>query len=330
MAFGLILPAAGSAARWTRAGTAWLRRVGAAGSSARGRLVVEFDVPAVPVTRLPFALTETSVLGIIPARYQSSRLPGKALVDIGGRPMIEHVYRRASAARGLDGIVVATDDDRIVRAVEAFGGVVRLTSSAHASGTDRLAEIAAAVPAGLFVNIQGDEPFLDPAVIDLAVAPLLADATLEMGTAARPLRDTRDLANPHTVKVVRACNGTALYFSRAAIPYSPDQDTSHALVHIGLYVYRRETLLRLAGLPQTPLERSESLEQLRALEHGIRIHVVETAYESFEVNTPQDLERARVHAGSTEDTEDTEGTVSTEDTEDTEKVLSTANGSNRH
>jgi 3-deoxy-manno-octulosonate cytidylyltransferase (CMP-KDO synthetase) len=260
-------------------------------------------VPAVPVTRLPFALTETSVLGIIPARYQSTRLPGKALVDLGGRSMIEHVYRRAAGARSLDGVLVATDDERIVRAVDAFGGVVCLTSPTHASGTDRLAEIAAAVPAGLVVNIQGDEPFLDPAVIDTVVAPLRADPSIQMGTAARRLRDPRELTNPHMVKVVRESGGTALYFSRAPIPYSADPSISHALVHIGLYVYRRETLLRLARLPQGVLERAESLEQLRALEHGIRIHVVETAYESFEVNTPDDLDRARAHVAKGADAE---------------------------
>ena len=136
--------------------------------------MLEFTVPAVPVTRLPFALTESSVLGIIPARYQSTRLPGKALVDIAGRPMIEHVYRRAAAARSLDAVVVATDDDRIARAVDAFGGVACMTSPSHASGTDRLAEVAAAVPCGLIVNVQGDEPLLDPAVIDAAVAAAAA------------------------------------------------------------------------------------------------------------------------------------------------------------
>jgi 3-deoxy-manno-octulosonate cytidylyltransferase (CMP-KDO synthetase) len=193
-------------------------------------------VPAVPVTRLPFALTETSVLGIIPARYESTRLPGKALLDIGGRPMIEHVYRRAVAARSLDGVLVATDDERIAETVAGFGGVVCMTSPAHASGTDRLAEIASQLPAGLIVNVQGDEPFLDPGVIDLAVAPLRADPAIQMGSAARRLRDAHELNNPNMVKVVRDARGTALYFSRAPIPYTADHSVSHALVHIGLYV----------------------------------------------------------------------------------------------
>jgi 3-deoxy-manno-octulosonate cytidylyltransferase (CMP-KDO synthetase) len=224
--------------------------------------------------------------------------------------MIERVYRRAARATSLDGVLVATDDERIVRAVEAFDGVVCLTSPAHASGTDRLAEIARDVPASLLVNIQGDEPFLDPSVIDVVVAALQADADIDMGTAARRLRDAGELANPNMVKVVRAASGSALYFSRAAIPYTGDPSISHALVHIGLYVYRRETLLRLAGLPRGPLERAESLEQLRALEHGIRIQVVETAYESVEVNTPHDLERARAHAAA--HTQDTGQTADTE------------------
>lgn len=259
-------------------------------------MMVEFVVPVVPVTRLPFALTETSVLGIIPARFQSTRLPGKALLDIAGRSMIEHVYRRASAAESLDALLVATDDERIARAVAGFGGVTCMTSSSHASGTDRLGEVAAAVPCGLIVNIQGDEPLLDPSVIDAAVAPLRADPTIEMGTAARCLRDTAELGNPHMVKVVRDSQGFALYFSRAPIPYGRDgSSVPVARVHVGLYVYRRATLLRLARLTAGPLERAEALEQLRALENGIRIHVVDTDYESQEVNTAEDLERVRQH-----------------------------------
>jgi 3-deoxy-manno-octulosonate cytidylyltransferase (CMP-KDO synthetase) len=249
-------------------------------------------VPA--VTRLPFALTETSVLAIIPARYHSTRLPGKALVDIGGRPMIEHVYRRASAASSLDAVVVATDDERIAGAVEAFGGVAVMTASSHASGTDRLAEVAATVPCDLIVNVQGDEPLLDPAVIDAVVEPLRRDPTIQMGTAARPLRDVDELTNPNVVKVVCDRDGFALYFSRAAVPHGRDQSaTPAARVHVGLYVYRRDTLLRLARLQRGPLEQLEALEQLRALEHGFRIYVVDTVYQSAEVNTSADLEHVR-------------------------------------
>jgi 3-deoxy-manno-octulosonate cytidylyltransferase (CMP-KDO synthetase) len=249
-------------------------------------------VPA--VTRLPFALTETSVLAIIPARYQSTRLPGKALVDIAGRPMIEHVYRRAAAAKSLDAVVVATDDERIAGAVEAFGGVAVMTASTHLTGTDRLAEVAVSLPCDLIVNVQGDEPLLDPAVIDAAVEPLRRDPSIQIGTAARALRDAAELTDPNMVKVVCDTEGFALYFSRAAVPHGRDHSAlASARVHIGLYVYRRDTLLRLSRLPPGPLERLEALEQLRALEHGIRIHVVATTYQSAEVNTTEDLERVR-------------------------------------
>jgi 3-deoxy-manno-octulosonate cytidylyltransferase (CMP-KDO synthetase) len=256
--------------------------------------MVEFFVPAVPVRRLPVTLTETSVLAVIPARYQSTRLPGKALLDIAGRSMIEHVYRRASAARSIDAVLVATDDERIVQAVEAFGGVACMTSPDHSSGTDRLAEVVADLRCGLIVGVQGDEPLLDPGVIDAAVAPLRADPDIPMGTAARRVHDADELANPNVVKVVCDGDGFALYFSRAPIPHGRDRSAEGAArVHVGLYVYRREALLRLAGLEPGPLERAEILEQLRALEHGIRIKVVETGYESFGVDTPEDLVRIR-------------------------------------
>jgi 3-deoxy-manno-octulosonate cytidylyltransferase (CMP-KDO synthetase) len=256
--------------------------------------VVEFAVPAVPVTRLPFALTETSVLAIIPARYQSTRLPGKALADIAGRPMIEHVYERARAARTVDAVVIATDDDRIADAADVFGAVAVMTAATHASGTDRLAEVAASVPCDLIVNVQGDEPLLDPALIDAVVEPMRRDRSLQMGTAARALRDAAELTNPHMVKVVCDSQGAALYFSRAPIPHGRDHSARDvARVHVGLYVYRRDTLLRLARLAPGPLERVEALEQLRALENGIRIHVVNTDFASAEVNTPEDLDRVR-------------------------------------
>jgi 3-deoxy-manno-octulosonate cytidylyltransferase (CMP-KDO synthetase) len=206
--------------------------------------------------------------------------------------MIEHVYRRASAARSVDGVVVATDDTRIAAAVEAFGGAALMTSPSHPSATDRLAELAATTTCRLVVNVQGDEPLLDAAVIDATVATM-EDASIEMATAARPLR-VDELTNPHVVKVVTDCTGFALYFSRAPIPFGRDAAAiALARAHIGLYVYRRDVLLRLAQLTPTPLERAESLEQLRALEHGIRIRVVETSYESLGVDTAEDLERVR-------------------------------------
>ena len=253
-----------------------------------------FVVPAVPVTRLPFTLTESSVLAIIPARFQSTRLPGKPLLDIAGQPMIEHVYRRATAARTVDAVIVATDDQRIASAVERFGGVACMTSASHPSATDRAAEVAQQYPCAIVVNLQGDEPLLDPSVIDATVTLLLDDPAIGMGTASRPITSEAELANPHLVKVVTDREGCALYFSRAPIPFGRDRSAVQlARAHIGLYVYRRETLLRLAALPPEPLEQIEALEQLRALAHGIRIKVAATAHESIGVDTADDLERVR-------------------------------------
>lgn len=205
--------------------------------------------------------------------------------------MVEHVYRRA-AQSGVDAVLVATDDQRIVDAVEGFGGLARLTRSDHLSGTDRLAELAADLPCAIVVNVQGDEPLLDPAAIDTLLAPLLDDPAEQMSTLCRPLAADEDPASPHLVKVVRDRRGHALYFSRAVIPFQRDASAPVA-VHIGLYAYRRDTLLRLARLAPAPLELSESLEQLRALEYGIPIRVLETTYVSVSVDTPEDLERAR-------------------------------------
>ena len=216
--------------------------------------------------------------------------------------MIEHVYRRASDAKSIDAVVIATDDIRIATAAAEFGGVAVMTRAAHLSGTDRLAEIAVSVPCDLVVNVQGDEPFLDPAVIDAVVEPMRRDPSIQMGTAARRLRDARELTNANMVKVVSDHRGYAMYFSRAPIPHGREQSAvDDARIHVGLYVYRRETLLRLARLAPGRLERLESLEQLRALEHGIPIYVVDTDYVSAEVNTPEDLERVRQQYGKTSD-----------------------------
>ncbi len=236
------------------------------------------------------------IVGVIPARYASSRLPGKALADICGKPMIQHVVERAMRARLLDEVLVATDDQRILRTVQAFGGKACLTSPVHPSGTDRIAEVVQGLPCELVVNIQGDEPLLDPAVIDSAVEPLRADPSDAMGTLACPL-SVDEAADPSNVKVVMDRAGYALYFSRARIPYMrdgfpPGLDRPY-LLHVGLYVYRRDTLLRLAALPPTVLEERERLEQLRALEHGIRIRVVLTEHRSIGVDTPEDLARVR-------------------------------------
>jgi 3-deoxy-manno-octulosonate cytidylyltransferase (CMP-KDO synthetase) len=256
--------------------------------------VVRFTVPPVPDTGPSSFRVPVSAVALIPARYQSSRLPGKALADIAGRPMIEHVYRRAAAAVSVSRVIVATDDRRILETVLAFGGEAVMTSAAHQSGTDRLAEVAATLDCDVVVNVQGDEPVLAPETIDAAVAPFISESRLEMSTLRRRIGDPAELQNPNVTKVVVDGEGFAMYFSRAAIPFTrAGQPAATAWAHIGLYVYRRETLLRLAALPQTALERAEALEQLRALEHGIRIKAIETTHESIGVDTHEDLERVR-------------------------------------
>jgi 3-deoxy-manno-octulosonate cytidylyltransferase (CMP-KDO synthetase) len=231
-------------------------------------------------------------VAVIPARYASTRFPGKALAEIAGRPMIEHVYRRAAAARNIDAVLVATDDARIADAVTKFGGNVQLTSPNHATGTDRLAEAAALLDCDLVVNLQGDEPLIDPDVIDEVIEPFRADETLLMSTVCTRILDTDDFSNPNVVKVVTDVRGFALYFSRSPIPY-PRAVGERPYKHLGLYVYRREFLRQIASLEPTPLERSESLEQLRVLENGFAIKVVETRHDSIGVDTPEDLERVR-------------------------------------
>jgi len=234
------------------------------------------------------------VVAIIPARYQSSRLPGKALADIGGRPMIEHVYKRAAAATSVSSVLVATDDERILETVRGFGGVACLTSPNHQSGTDRLAEVAAALGSEIIVNVQGDEPLIEPAMIDEAVEPLLADPMVVMSTLRRRIDDRADLSNPNVTKVVVDREGYALYFSRAAVPHVRAGQTPPVMWrHLGLYVYRRDVLLKLSALAPTALERAEGLEQLRALEHGYRIATVETSADAIGVDTPEDLDRVR-------------------------------------
>ena len=228
-------------------------------------------------------------IAVIPARYASSRLPGKPLVDIAGQTMIERVYRRAEQASTVDQVLVATDDERIFAVVRAFGGEVVMTSPDHPSGTDRIAEAVRGLDAEIVVNVQGDEPLLDPAEIDAVVQPLREDAALMMTTLATPLLDPSD---PNVVKVVFDRMGRALYFSRCPIPYHRSGAGNH-YKHIGLYGYRKEFLLRYAALAPTPLEQAEALEQLRALEHGCAIHVAVTEHDAVSVDTPEDLERVR-------------------------------------
>lgn len=215
--------------------------------------------------------------------------------------MIEHVYRRAAAARGVDAVVVATDDERIAAAVKGFGGIAAMTSAAHRTGTDRIAEVAANLSCEIVLNVQGDEPLIESEMIEAVIAPLLADPMLEMSTVCVAISNPSDYANPNIVKVVKDRAGRALYFSRSPIPLVRDsgfgirdsKSSSPVFKHIGLYGYRRTFLLKFATLAQTPLERTESLEQLRALEHGYRIHTVETQYDTIGVDTPEDLARVR-------------------------------------
>ncbi len=230
------------------------------------------------------------ILGVIPARFASSRFPGKALATIAGKSMLQHVYERASQARYLSKLIIATDDERICEAARSFDAPVRMTRSDHLSGTDRVAEVASAEAAELVVNIQGDEPLIDPAAIDAAALALVSDADLAMGTLKKSIQDPAEIANPNVVKVVTNFEGDALYFSRSPIPFVRDGSATY-YKHIGLYVYRREFLLRYSDLPVGPLEQVERLEQLRALENGYRIRVVETEYDSLGVDTPEDLER---------------------------------------
>jgi 3-deoxy-manno-octulosonate cytidylyltransferase (CMP-KDO synthetase) len=208
--------------------------------------------------------------------------------------MIEHVYRRAAAAHSITSVIVATDDRRIAEAVSAFGGDARMTSAAHQSGTDRLAEVAATLDCDLIVNVQGDEPLIEPEMIDQAVLPFASNPSLEMSTLRKLIDDSSELRNPNVTKVVVNDEDFALYFSRAAIPHTREGcPEAPAWRHVGMYVYRRDTLLRLASLPPAALEQAEALEQLRALVHGIRIKCVETTCESIGVDTPADLERVR-------------------------------------
>ena len=231
---------------------------------------------------------------MVPARYGSSRLPAKALAEIGGVPMVVRVWRQASKAQSLSRVVVATDDERIAAPVREAGAEAIMTSVAHLSGTDRIAEVATLIHADVYVNVQGDLPFIEPADLDALVAPMRADETISMATLATPIIDALEWNNPSVVKVVCGADSNALYFSRSPIPHMRDGGMPrNALRHIGVYAYRRDFLLKFAALPEGVLERVEKLEQLRALEHGYTIRVVASVKPSLEVDTEADLARAR-------------------------------------
>jgi 3-deoxy-manno-octulosonate cytidylyltransferase (CMP-KDO synthetase) len=235
------------------------------------------------------------VVAVIPARYGSTRLPAKALADIDGVPMIVRVWRQAKLARSIERVIVATDDERIAAPVRAAGGEAMMTSQSHQSGTDRIAEVAQKVPANIYLNVQGDQPFTDPRDLDALLAPMLADSAIEMATIATPITDLEEFRNPAKVKVVCDELGNALYFSRSPIPFARDivGVPPGAMRHIGVYAYRREFLFRFAALAPGKLEQLEKLEQLRALENGYRIRVVASIAPSLEIDTAEDLARAR-------------------------------------
>jgi 3-deoxy-manno-octulosonate cytidylyltransferase (CMP-KDO synthetase) len=235
----------------------------------------------------------SKTVGIIPARWASTRFPGKMLHSIAGKPLLQHVWERCRRAKKLDHVIVATDDFRIAEAAFAWGAEVSMTSANHSSGTDRIAEVAAkAKQFAHIVNIQGDEPMIDPKLIDRLVRELQRDRKLEMITAAHPFSDPLEAASPHQVKVVLNRQNEALYFSRCVIPFARDlTGAPQYFRHQGIYGYSRELLLGFIRWKMTPLERAESLEQLRALENGVRIKVVMTESGSPGVDTPEDARR---------------------------------------
>ena len=229
---------------------------------------------------------------VIPARYASTRLPGKPLADILGKPMVQHVYERALEVPGVDTVVVATDDQRVLEAVRGFGGRCVMTSPEHPSGTDRLAEVMQTVDADIYINLQGDEPLVRPGDIALLAEGMCADSAVQVGTLCHDI-DAQEARNPNTVKVVLAANGDALYFSRAAIPFARDDAPARYLKHVGVYAYRREVLAAYSALPAAMLEQAEKLEQLRLLAAGLRIRAFKVAPSGPGVDTPECLARVR-------------------------------------
>ncbi len=235
-------------------------------------------------------------IGVIPARYGSTRFPGKPLADILGKPMIQHVWERASQAKTLGKVIIATDDESILRKAKEFGAEAVLTSPSLSSGTERVAETVKDLDADIVANIQGDEPLIEPRAIDEAIKSLIDNPEIPMATLAYKMTKKEEIEDPNVVKVVFDKDNFALYFSRSPIPYSKlktQNSKFKTYKHLGLYVYRKEFLLKLAKMKPTPLERMEGLEQLRVLENGYRIKVVETEYDSIGVDTPRDLEKVR-------------------------------------
>jgi 3-deoxy-manno-octulosonate cytidylyltransferase (CMP-KDO synthetase) len=239
-------------------------------------------------------MSKSKVIVVIPARYGSTRLPGKPLVPLAGQPMIQRVYARAKLAQTVHRVIVATDDERIIKAVEGFGGEARMTRPDHRTGTERVAEVAARETGDVFVDVQGDEPLLDPAAVDAAVSALLSDSGTSVSTVATPIKLPADIMDPNVCKVVLDFDENALYFSRAPIPWVRDTAAKlqvRHLKHLGLYVFRRDALLEYPTLPQGELERIEQLEQLRWLENGWKIRVAEVEHDAISVDVPEDVAR---------------------------------------
>lgn len=236
---------------------------------------------------------------VIPARYNSTRFPGKPLANLLGKPLIQHVYERAKMAKKVNKIIVATDDERIEKAVKSFGGDVIITSPDHLSGSDRVAEVAKKLTEDIIINVQGDEPLIEPTLID-ELCEVFSEPGIEVATARIPIADLKDIQNPNIVKVVCDRNGFALYFSRSAIPgtrsdISVRTQSRHVFYrHVGIYAYKRDFIAKFSTLEPTPLELQEGLEQLRILEYGYKIRVIATEYQSIGVDTPEDLEYLRV------------------------------------
>jgi 3-deoxy-manno-octulosonate cytidylyltransferase (CMP-KDO synthetase) len=239
-------------------------------------------------------MSDPQVVVVIPSRYAATRLPGKPLVNLAGKPMVQRVYEQAKLAQTVHKVLVATDDQRIVDAVLAFGGEARMTRSDHRTGTERIAEVAAHEPGDVFVNVQGDEPLINPVAIDTAVAALLEDSPAQIATVATPIRHVPDIMDPNVVKTVLDFDSNALYFSRAPIPWVRDtQQKVHVKYwkHLGLYVFQRDALLEYPTLPRGELEKIEQLEQLRWLENGWKIRVAEVEHDAVSVDVPEDVTR---------------------------------------
>lgn len=233
----------------------------------------------------------TKCAAVIPARFGSTRLPGKPLLAETGKPLIQHVHEQVAQAKKIDRVLVATDDERIVQAVEAFGGRAVMTAANHPSGSDRVAEVAAALSEEIILNVQGDEPEIAPELLDLLIEDLEDDRSVQIATAGVPIHDPADFASPHVVKLVLGKDRKALYFSRSPIPHGAGgEDQPLAFKHIGVYAYQRDALLKLASLTPTPLEKMEKLEQLRALYHGMNIKVRMTREDHLGIDTREEYE----------------------------------------